>query len=213
MSKNTLPLHKTTHFRRLREVISELTKKANVNASKYNLENIKCYRALGKDLIGKNVLTLRTQRDRCCFVKDNEYEIYECPSTTNQNTEKAIGEFLMIAHNIDFDYWLVVILNYSVNTNNGKAYVDVKYDPRYNGVVRYMEKNEVKVQPFNHPMSLALGANDNSIYFDSGLTRATAYSFFIQQHMVKNSKNNNSKIATNEKVTVYKNKKSNNRGK
>lgn len=204
MAKNTLPLHKTTHFRRLREVICELTNKAKVDVTKYDLQNIKCYRSTGKNLMGKNVLTLKAQRDRCCFVKDNDYEIYECPCTTN--TKSDIGEFLMIAHNIDFDYWLVIIFEYCLSTKNNKSYVNVKYDPKYNGYVMYKNKENIVVQEFNHEFALQLGANINNVYFDNELSRSNAYNITIQQHSINNTEHQNTKLATNEQVAVFKKK-------
>ena len=204
MSKYTTPLHKTTHFRRLREVIKELTKKAKIDVTKYNLEKITCYRSEGTSLMGKNVRTLKAQRDRCCFVWDNDYEIYECPRTTNKLPD--IGEFLMIAHNTDFDYWMVVILNYNLETKQNKSYVNVTYNPKYIGYVMYKSKENIIVQDFMHPHALELGVNRTEYHFDHCMYRAGAYNITPQQHSLKNVKNENYKLDTSEKVVVFKSK-------
>lgn len=204
MNKYTEPLHKTTHFRRLREVIKELAKKAKIDITKYNLENIRCYRSVGTSLMGRNVHTLKAQRDRCCFVWDNDYEIYECPCKTNKLQD--VGEFLMIAHNTDFDYWMVVILYYNLKTKQNKSYVNVTYDPKYIGYVMYKSKDHIIIQDFKHPHALELGLNLTEYYFDHCMFRAGAYNTTPQQHSIKNTKNENYKLETANKVIIFKKK-------
>jgi hypothetical protein len=201
MTNTSLPLNKTTHFRRLREVITKLSQKANVNISKYNLQKIVCYRSTGMNLMGKNVLTLNSLPNRCCFVKDNDYEIYECLSTTNK--EKFTGKYLMAAHNVDFDYWMLIEFEYKIKIKSGKGYVNVTYDPKNISYVKYQNKDEVSIQAFNHPHKYELGANVIGIYFDSEFSRTNAYQTTVQQYVLDHSKHNNDKIATDKQVVKY----------
>lgn len=208
MSESMLPLHKTTHFRRLREAIVALCKKCNIDSSKYNLGRITCYRATGRDLNGKNTITRGTDRNRSCFVEDNSYEIYECPSTTNK--EKAIGEFLMIAHNTDFDYWIVTIFKYKIAIKGNKSYVNVSYSPKYCGYVMFNENN-INIQKYtkvvygiDHWLDLGInkGIAENR-YFDETSVRENAYQFSVQAYTIKNTKNKNHLLNTDKVVRKY----------
>ena len=175
MFNSVQPLHKTTHFRRLRDVITALAKKAKLNISKYNLMNMRCYRCRGKNLHGKNVVTLNAiSKSRSCFVKENDYEIYECPSTTNK--EDYVGNFLVVAHNTTFDYWMLILMNHSISIKNNKAYVNVVYDPKINCFVNYKGPGKVETQLhtlgetktwFLHP-----GHDDKDSYFDVFITNS-----------------------------------------
>ena len=52
---NNLPLHKTTHWRRLRNILNSLAKLEGVDLSSYNTEKILCYQTIGTEMQGKNV--------------------------------------------------------------------------------------------------------------------------------------------------------------
>ena len=54
MAENT-PLHKTVHWRNLRELITALCEYEHINLSEYDDKNIRCYRCFGNELKGKNV--------------------------------------------------------------------------------------------------------------------------------------------------------------
>lgn len=59
---NNLPLHKTTHWRRFRNIVNAIFKLENVDSSRYNAEKVTCYRAVGEDMQGRNVTFKRTGR-------------------------------------------------------------------------------------------------------------------------------------------------------
>lgn len=52
---NNLPLHKTTHWRRLRNILNSLAKLEKIDISVYNTERITCYQTIGTEMQGKNV--------------------------------------------------------------------------------------------------------------------------------------------------------------
>lgn len=127
-NRNTmLPLHETVHYRRLRETITLIAKKYNVDLSKYNLNKIRCYRTNGNDLIGSNCKFVGISPNRSCFVDDNYYEIYECPCTTNKHA--FVGKYLLFVKNVSYNYYLLVEMNYSISAANGKARTNIVYKP------------------------------------------------------------------------------------
>ena len=207
--ENMVPLHKATHFRRLRAVINAMAKKANVNISKYNLENMTCYRTNGENMLGKNTELRNFKNVYSCFVADNDYEIYECPNFRNK--EKGIGNFLMIAHNTSFNYWMMIIMDYKVTVKNNKTYVKVIYDTKFNaGYISYKDDSNIRIQSFDHPRALNLGANHFDHYFDIEFNREEAYKYTIQNYTLKHINNNNFKISTDQAIKKTR-KSSNNR--
>lgn len=52
---NNLPLHKTTHWRRLRRILNSIATLENISLDNYNLEKITCYQTIGTEMQGKNV--------------------------------------------------------------------------------------------------------------------------------------------------------------
>lgn len=76
---NILPLHKTVHWRRLKEIIQLLAKLEQIDLKKFDLDHITCYRSLGIDLCGKNV-QFKTKGNNAIWVSNNHYDVFEIPS-------------------------------------------------------------------------------------------------------------------------------------
>ena len=82
------PLHKTVHWRRLRDLIQMLCDYEHINSSNYDLQNINCRRTVGNLLHGHNVSYDMCDSGRSYFVTDNNYEVFEAPSRTNKKNKK-----------------------------------------------------------------------------------------------------------------------------
>lgn len=211
MNEPMLPLHKTTHFRRLREVIVALTRKCNINVNDYDLFRITCYCARGLNLMGNNVTFSNSSLNRCCFVSDNSYEIYECPKKTNKH--KYVGNYLVIAHNTSFDYWIVTIMNYKISVDKYSPVDKVVYLPKYCANVVY-KRDKISIIPIED-----LVDNRNAVFergfnlgktekfaFDLDGSRSTAYQYTKHKYVLETKKNNNEVLSTDKAVTIYKKK-------
>jgi len=207
-NKTILPLHKTVHFRRLRELITEASKQANIAIDKYDMKSITCYRTNGKGLMGSNVSFRKINSGRSCFVYDNNYEVYEIPCTTNK--DKFTGDYLLLVKNVSFEYYLLVLMNYKIDLN-GNFKTEIVYTP-----LVYFEavllKNNIKINNLNRGFYLNLGSNSNNKPADMA-NRFTAYRMsdasYIRNYYQKYNKTriSNGNVA----VKIYnKNKKTNN---
>lgn len=132
-SKNKSPLHRRTHWRNLREIITEIAVYEGINISAYDFDNGVCYECSGDELKGKNV-TFATSEDRSCWISDNDYEIYEFPKLGNAQGS-SLGRFLYISHDTDYDYWTFGILqaakskrqycaDKAINTSSAQYYIN-----------------------------------------------------------------------------------------
>lgn len=112
-------LHKTTHWRRLREIIKSLARFEGVEDAlqNYNTNKIICYSAHGEQLQGENS-EFFTKGGRSCWVSDNSYDVYEIPKIGKEY--KVEGEYYILVHNTDFDYWIFGKMTYSINRNETK---------------------------------------------------------------------------------------------
>ena len=107
---NNVPLHKRTHFRRLRELSESIMKYEGLDISQYNLFNIRCYEAYGRDLKGRNVF-FNTSGSESFIVSGSKknpaiYEVYEIPHIGNTKGS-PIGKFFFLMYFKDWKYWLV----------------------------------------------------------------------------------------------------------
>lgn len=59
---NNIPLHKTTHWRRFRNILDDICRLEKVDLSNYNTEKITCYRTVGIELQGTNVSFVQNGR-------------------------------------------------------------------------------------------------------------------------------------------------------
>lgn len=86
---------------------------------------------MGKELQGRNVKYF-TNRKFACYVDDNKYDIFEVPKTSN--IRPAYGDFLVLAYDSSFDYWVLSDMNVKLNEKATKElessiYETVKIDP------------------------------------------------------------------------------------
>jgi len=200
---NITPLHQTVHYRKLRELIVKSTKKVGIDVSKYDLQNIRCYRTTGKDLMGKTIKFTNLPYGRSTFVDDNSYEIYECPRTTNKH--KFVGEYLVFYKDTSFGYYGINIMNYKININNNIARKEITFK----GICQFTATlDSIKIDIFPSEY-MNRGFNRDNVF--NMLGRDNAYSFseakYLDEKVISKSK---MKISSNDKVKIYKDKKQNN---
>ena len=117
MSKD-IPLHKRTHFRRIREVIKELGEYEGYDMNYYDLMNIRAYDTIGESLKGRNV-SHNIKNNRSCWVADNQYDIFEVPNKRNKEGS-PYGNFLYLAFNKSFQYFIFGEVNVSLDIEKSK---------------------------------------------------------------------------------------------
>lgn len=96
-------LHRRTHWRALKNTIFAIADIESKNLSSYDLANICCYSCYGNELQGKNIKFIN-DKGYSCFMEDNFYEMYEVPK--KKDAKKPYGEYIFLAHNVAFNYWL-----------------------------------------------------------------------------------------------------------
>lgn len=99
-----------------------------VSMENYDLDNITCYECTGETFKGYNVIC-SAGVGRSAWVNDNMYDVFEAPAIYNLGDYKFTGDFLYLAHNVDFDYWLF-----------GKSNDTLTLVPSKNGVQPFSEK-------------------------------------------------------------------------
>ena len=198
--KTMLPLHKTVHYRRLRETITLISKNCNVDLSKYNLNKIRCYRTNGNDLMGGNCSFVGISPNRSCFVHNNDYEIYECPRTTNKHA--FVGKYLLFIKNTSFNYYMLIEMSYSISATNGKTKTSIVYKPLVCcGITVSGSKTIIDILEKRY---LELGVNlKTKASFNA---RSNAYSYNDTKYVEENCKQFNNEFITNknEPVKIYK---------
>lgn len=117
-SHNNIPLHKTLHFRHLREIVESLCDHEKLDKTKYNMRAMRAYKCFGKDLKGKNVSYKTNQgtTTTSCWVSDNKYDVIEIPTINSQN--KFTGTYLILAKNQDFGYWIFGKMDVAIDIEN-----------------------------------------------------------------------------------------------
>jgi len=109
--------HKTVHWRKMKAVIKAFAKYENIDINEYNLNKITCYQSLGDSFHGNNVRFSNAQ-NASCFVFDNRYDMFEIPSV--KNSGKLVGNFMFLAHNTSFDYWVFGTFKHSIDKGETK---------------------------------------------------------------------------------------------
>jgi len=124
------PLHRRVHWRKIRTIFNYFAQHEGISTQAYNLEKIVCYECIGNELKGINV-RYNTKNNESPWVTDNNYEIFEAESIHN-NHHNISGHFLVLAHNINFDYWIFAEMQHSINKekslSNGTVYEQVSYN-------------------------------------------------------------------------------------
>ena len=205
-NRNTmLPLHETVHYRRLRETITLIAKKYNVDLSKYNLNKIRCYRTNGNDLIGSNCKFVGISPNASCFIDDNYYEIYECPCTTNKHA--FVGKYLLFVKNVSFNYYMLVEMNYSISSVSGKARTSVVYKPiACCGMTVNGSKITIDKWP-RRDLERGFNLKTKALF----IARSNAYHYTDTKYVEENCKQFDNEFITNKNETVKIYKKNKNR--
>ena len=177
LKNKTLELKQCVHWRRMREAISLLEKKEKVNLKDYDLFNITCFNISGLELQGKNTF-FNNKSNLSCFVFDNFYEFFEIPKRSN--LYKASGEFLFLAHNISFDYWIFGKMSHSLDFKKTKIQNNFSEKVRYTVFGHYNlllnEKTTISVNKIVFGKNVIYGGkNSNKNNFDFLGNRKGAY--------------------------------------
>lgn len=170
-------LAQRTHWKKFRELLESLSRIENVHLSDYNSKDICCYTCLGDELLGVNV-KFQTNGGMSCWVDDNTYDVYEIPAYSN--TSKMCGEFLYLAHNVSFDYWLFGEMTYRINrgkTAANKTLYETAYYIPYGAYTLYDENNITTIKKTVTGKHLTYGGyvGRNNYSFDHLGRRKAAY--------------------------------------
>jgi hypothetical protein len=174
----SLPLHKRTHFRKIREVIIEIAKYEGFNSRDYDLFNMAVYETVGENLKGKNV-SYNIDGGYSCWVKDNKYDIFEVPSVRNKKGS-PYGEFLFLAYNRSFQYylfgWMKVTLDVSDTIRSRRVVEDV-YFKNYGKYLIVFEthENNIHKEEYGSKFDPGVQSDEHNFSFDSYNTRKKAY--------------------------------------
>jgi hypothetical protein len=110
---NDIPLHQRAHFRRIREVVTEIAEYEGIPVHQYDLFNMTAYDTSGHNMTGNNT-SYNTRTGGSCFVLDNKYDVFEIPKKSNKKNS-PYGEFIFFVHNTSFDYYLLGTMRVSLN--------------------------------------------------------------------------------------------------
>ena len=209
MSKGA-PLYKRVHFRRIREVFTEIGNYEGLDPNDYDLTNMRVYETYGENLKGKNV-SYNVDDGSSCFVLDNRYEFYEAPSISN-NPGSPYGKFLFLAYNTSFDYYLFGVMTVKLDANESRRTMDLVETVYFKNQGKYMitfQKNDNYIKKVENGNKFAPGlrSTDHNFDFDSYNSRKKAYK--TNRHKILESigvKNlvSNKKIAGKDPVAIYK---------
>jgi hypothetical protein len=175
---NGLPLHKRVHFRRIREIITEIAKYENYNPEDYDMFKMTVYETVGQNLKGKNV-SYNIQGGNSCWVLDNKYDIFEVPSNWNKKGS-PYGEFLFLAYNKSFQYYLFGYMKVELDkqASISRRYIveDVyfKSHGKFDIIFEKYDNHITKVE-YGSKFDPGVSSNEHTFDFDSFNTRKMAY--------------------------------------
>jgi len=208
---NGLPLHKTAHFRRLREVILEIAKYEKIDISQFDPMNIKAYYAYGQSLKGHNV-SYNTKDNFSTWVLDNHYEFYEIPAITNIKNS-IYGKYLFFAYNVDFKYYVFGTMTVELNkagSISAKHLIEKVYFISYGRYeITFLDtKNSILKTDYGTDFTPGNQSTEHTFAFDSFSERKTAYktdSYKILSSLDKGlaKQVNQNKISGNTTVKIY----------
>lgn len=156
---NEVPLYKVAKFRRIRQIVNCISKYEKIDMSGYNLENIRCYRAHGSDLNGRNVKT-NVKNRRHFLVSNNLYEVYEIPHFSNSKARPYTGNYLVLFYNTSFDYYVFATMNHDMTVKD-----NIKESTEYYCYGKYevlkCDASGVKLEKTikGHDLSVGFGSN------------------------------------------------------
>jgi len=211
MNKNNiLPLKDRAHFRRIREVISEIAKCENINILNYDLCDIQAYDTMGENLKGKNV-SYNTEGNYSCWVGNNNYEMFEVPAKGNRK-KSPYGDFLFLAINKNYDYYLfgsmVVALDEYQSTMLHSVIETVCYKPygKYS-IVFTDSENYIVQQEYGYKFIPGVRSDEHNFSYDSYNTRKK-YGYNTSEHEILESLGVNNlktnKLVSSDAVPIYK---------
>lgn len=116
---------------------------------------------MGYELNGKNV-KFNTEGNNSCWVGSNHYDIFEVPANYNSNKYKLIGDFLCLAYNTDFDYWIMADMTYKINFQNTNAYGKV------DDYVSYAPYGSYDILTASSNKASAISKKENGFYVTYG---------------------------------------------
>lgn len=165
------PLYKTVHWRKLRDIVSEVSSYEYINQASYNVNNIRCYHITGDELKGKNV-RYNLPDNYSCWVSNNHYEMYEIPALSNAKNSLD-GNYLFLTHDLDFNYWIFGKMNTYTSSNDSK--VGVFYDVYGEYKISDNNKQLKVVKTVNGPDIRDGRSRSQGSYFDDLESRRKAY--------------------------------------
>jgi hypothetical protein len=170
LSSNHIELSDRAHFRRVREVISEIAEYEGININNYDLYNIRAYDTHGENLKGKNV-TYNTEGNYSCWVLDNRYDMFEVSSKSNKKGS-SYGNFIFFSFNQGFQYFQFGLLDVHLDVEETKHSRFItekvhykpygKYNITFEGDVNHITKVE-----YGHKFTPGNRSNEHSFVFDS----------------------------------------------
>jgi len=179
MSKDT-PLHKRTHFRRIREIITELSNYEGFNINSYDLFHIKAYETVGQNLKGKNV-KYNIDNGYSCWVGDNRYEVFEVPAKSNRENS-PYGEFIYLAYNKSFQYYLFGKMQVELDVSTSKSNRFVNEDVYFRNYGKYSivfgtraNDNSINKDEYGSKFDPGSHSSEHNFDFDTYNSRKIAY--------------------------------------
>ena len=141
-----------------------------------------------------------------CWANDNKYEIYEIPKKTNKSAYRFTGDFIVLAKNTSFDYWVLATLKITLDSNfNEKAF----YRPYGQYTVATSGKDFVVRKNIMGRKVVFGGTSMISEIYDAYNTRKKVYGFKSENMLsFKNDfKHTPGNLSGGDKVKIYKKKK------
>lgn len=121
-------------------------------------------RQLAMSFNGKNV-SFETTTGQSIWVENNTYNVFEIPK--KENSGQVEGEYLTLAQNIDFDYWLLADFEYHiVDMKNSHLVEKVSYSP-YGIYTISLSKEKSSITKKQTGMSIDYGLSDFPYNFDT----------------------------------------------
>jgi len=210
---NDIPLEQRAHWRRVREVITEIAKYEDINIQNYDLFNIRAYDYVGNGMAGTNV-SYNTDNGRSIFVEDNKYDIYEVPKITNDDNS-PFGEFIFFIHDTSFDYYLFGIMTVSLNKSSSLANKIVTEKVHYKNYGKYMityEEHNNNINKVEFGVDYEPGFLSSNINYTYDQYNSRKHAYNTSNHKILRDLGvaitSPKKLAGNQKTQVYnKNKK------
>jgi hypothetical protein len=174
---NDIPLYKRAHFRRTREVITEIANYEGINIHDYDLFSICVYDTVGQNQAGKNV-SYNTDGGRSIFVEDNKLDIFEAPKKSNKTN--YYGKYLFFIHNRSFDYYYLGTMNVTLDKNASRNTSRVVERAHFNNYGKYAivyseYNNHISKEEYGYNFTPGYLPSSVNYSFDSFNSRKHAY--------------------------------------